>query len=103
MKERLNAKDFDSYYRLRVALDALRDAVLVQYALCKSGGGRKRFTETVEQGVDSFLGKVVQTPQFKQQWLEQNETFLALVSESIDGSGCPPGFVEVDGRCVRVP
>ena len=103
MKERLNAKDFDSYYRLREALDALRDAVLVQYALCKTGGDRKKFTETVEQGVDRFLEQVVQTPQFKHEWLEQNETFLALVSGSIDGSGCPPGFVEVDGRCVRVP
>lgn len=103
MKERLDTNDFDSYYRLREALDALRDAVLVQYALCKSGDDRKNFTETVEKAVDRFLERVVQTPQFKRDWLAQNETFLALVSDSKNGSGCPPGFVEVDGRCVRVP
>ena len=54
--QKLTPDDFDSYCRLREALDALRDATLVQYALCDTVDARKKFSTAVEGGVDKFMG-----------------------------------------------
>lgn len=100
-KEKLTSDDFDSYCKLREALDALRDSVLVQYTLCNSGNARAEFANDVEAGVKDFLDKIVQTPAFKQDWKSQNKIFLAELSRTKEG--CQPGFVEVNGVCVRIP
>ncbi len=100
-KQKLTSDDLDSYCKLRESLDALRDSVLVQYTLCHSGNARTKFTDDVEAGVKNFLNDIVQTPAFKQEWISQNRAFLADVSNA--KAGCPPGFVEVDGMCVRIP
>ena len=100
-KQKLTSNDFDSYCRLRVALDALRDAALVQYALCGTGQARTEFTHSVEGGVKTFLDNIIQTPEFMDQWIGLKKTFLAELSSA--KAGCPPGFVEVNGRCVRIP
>ena len=99
---KLTPADFGSYCRLREALDALRDAALVQYALCDTVDARKTFSAAVEGGVDKFLGDIIKTPENRKAWKDhQNQDLITELSSA--SAGCPPGFVESGGRCVRIP
>lgn len=101
MEEVLTPDDFESYYRLREALDSLRDAALVQYALCASGTERKDFTSSVEGGVNEFLERVIHTPEHTKDWDDQSEKLIDKLAAQV--GKCPPGFVERRGACVRLP
>lgn len=99
----LTPEDFDSYCRLREALDALRDAALVQYALCATVDARKTFSAAVEVGVDRFLGDIIGTPENRKAWKDHQNQDLITELISAAAQECPPGFVESGGRCVRIP
>ncbi len=101
-KQKLTSDDFDSYCRLREALDAFRDSALVQYTLFKTLPAREKFSADVEESVKTFQNEFIKTDDNKVAWeKDDDKAFLTALANS--KAGCPPGFVEVDGMCVRIP
>ena len=98
--EQIRKKDADSYIRLRESLDALRDASLVHYGLIGNVDERKRFSDQITEGIVGIFEKVINTGSNITMWENRKEAFDDRVAAAT--SNCPPGFMDVDGRCIRI-
>lgn len=96
----LKGSDGESYARLRESLDALRDAALVHYSLIGNVAARKRFSDQITEGIVGIFEKVINTGPNRSMWKNRKAAFDDRVAAA--SSNCPPGFMEVDGRCVRI-
>jgi hypothetical protein len=93
----LSPKDFDSYGRLRQSLDAFRDAALVQYGQFQTAEERKIFSDNVSDVVDQFFTDFIKTDTNRRLWAIHEQP-----SEVKGLAQCPPGFAEVNGKCIRM-
>ncbi len=100
-------EDKETYIRLSKSLDSLRDVALAEIELIESEGEKTGFANFVINNVKELLEEIARSRE--QEWLQLNvpqaEKFKkhAQVLLSLNApSACPPGFVEVDGICVRL-
>jgi hypothetical protein len=96
----------DPYVSLRKSLDSFCDVALTEFDLLKSEQAKKEFSEFVRAKVKEFLAALAKSQQ--DEWNALDEVRAAQFRAHADSllakqaPGCPPGFHEVDGICVRV-
>lgn len=98
----------DSYISLRKSLDSFNDVALAQFALFESDVEKKKFSDFVSNKVKELLAQIAKDNDVEWKKLNpaQAEKLAAHAARMSANdpklSGCPPGFVEVDGMCVRI-
>jgi hypothetical protein len=96
----------DSYIILRKSLDSFSDVALTEFDLIESDDEKQEFSEFVLKKVKEFLNEIAVAHQHEWKKLNpvrarQFQAHAERLSEK-KSSGCPPGFQEIDGICVRV-
>lgn len=101
-------EDKETYNRLRKSLDSLKDVALAEIELIQSEPEKIEFANFVTERVKGLLKKIAAERQ--EEWkklaadgdIKVQRHVEALSSAEEMPSLCPPGFVEVDGICVRL-
>src|SRR5215203_4164338 len=99
-------KDKEKYAGLRKSLDSLRDVALVEIELIEGESKKAEFVDFMTEKVKGWLKEIalVRGKAWKEMKKAQSEKFQrhAATLLSNPSSDCPPGFIEVDGICVRL-
>lgn len=96
----------ESFISMRKSLDSFTDVALAEFDLIESEQGKEEFSGFVLKKVKEFLSQIA--AQHQAEWLRLNparaKQFETHAENLLTPSklGCPPGFQEVGGICVRI-
>lgn len=97
----------DLYVSFRKSLDSYVDVVLTEIELIEGETEKEKFAAAVTDKVKELLGEIAVRQQAGWRKLNaaQSQKFAAHAEALLSAnapSECPPGFINVDGICVRI-